>query len=72
MDDNRNTMWQGNQDTSHGNWTDFLSPSNEVFVPDDRAWAGNENVVVDVEDGGDVAPGWVGNSFYDMHYTLCT
>jgi hypothetical protein len=48
-------MWQGNEEIIPGTWTDFLSPSNEVFAPDDEAWAGTENVVVDVEDG-DVAP----------------
>ena len=49
-------MWQGNEEMISGNWADFLSPTNEVFVPDDQAWAGTDNVVVDVEDGGDVAP----------------
>lgn len=55
VDDNSNTMWKGNQET--GNWTEFLSPSNEVFVPNDEAWAGTDNVVADVDDGGVVTPG---------------
>ena len=64
MDDNVATMWKGNQETNHGNWTDFLSPTNEVFVPDDRAWAGADNVVVEDEDGpGDA--GWV-------HVAMCS
>ena len=61
VNDNRNTMWQGKEEVTQGNWTEFLSPSNEVFVPDDRAWAGAENVVVEVEDGGDIAAGLVEN-----------
>ena len=52
VDDNQAKMWQENQEISHGNWTEFLSPSNEVFVPDDRAWAGTENSVDDDENGG--------------------
>ena len=59
VNDNRNTMWQGKEEVTQGNWTEFLSPSNEVFVPDDRAWAGAENVVVEVEDSNDIAAGLV-------------
>ena len=54
VNNNQNTMWQGNQDSGHGNWAEFLSPTNDVFVPDDRAWAGTDNVVVEVDEDEEV------------------
>ena len=52
---------------SHGTWTDFLSPSNEVFVPDDRAWAGTDNVVDDDDESGDMGSRWVGFLYPSIH-----
>ncbi|XP_028414300.1 ralBP1-associated Eps domain-containing protein 1-like isoform X2 [Dendronephthya gigantea] len=54
VDNNQNTMWKGNQDTGHGKWAEFLSPTNDVFVPDDKAWAGTDNIVVEADDEEEV------------------
>lgn len=54
-------MWQDNshQELVHGKWTDFSSTSNEVFIPDDRAWAVAENAAVDADENEQQSRGFV-------------
>lgn len=61
LEENRRMMWQdkNQQELIQDKWTEFSSTTNEVFVPDDRAWAVAENAAVETDENGEQSGGFV-------------
>ena len=66
LEENRRMMWQGKnqQELIQDRWTEFSSTTNEVFVPDDRAWAVAENAAVETDENGEQSGGFVFPSIF--------